>query len=150
MMSDTMNEVMKHMSVNIHMKEFEHSDTAGSYTICIITSVDADLSFLEPKREVNTEKVIKSMEMDRCSIASNPLVHEQVDTASVTTSSTVTSVSEEKFAKEIKSGMKDKTVSRSVRTLQIMSILVGIILIVMTCKLCRNPQPSNTPSYTTA
>ncbi|MDR3549745.1 MAG: hypothetical protein P4M11_15975 [Candidatus Pacebacteria bacterium] len=40
---------------------------------------------------------------------------------------------EQKFAKAMKSGMHDKTVSRSVRTLQVMSVIVGIVLIVMSC-----------------
>lgn len=40
---------------------------------------------------------------------------------------------EQKCVKEMKSGMKDKTVSRIVRTLQIMSALIGIILAAMSC-----------------
>lgn len=41
------------------------------------------------------------------------------------------STNEQKCVKEMKSGMKDKTVSRIVRTLQIMSAIIGIILTVM-------------------
>lgn len=33
----------------------------------------------------------------------------------------------------MKSGMRDKTVSRSVRTLQILSAIVGVMLVIMAC-----------------
>ena len=42
-------------------------------------------------------------------------------------------LTEEKFAKQIKSGMRDKSVSRNIRVLQTMGIIAGIILIIMTC-----------------
>ncbi len=38
---------------------------------------------------------------------------------------------EHRYAKEMKSGMKDKTVSRSVRTLQVLSVVVGLVLAIV-------------------
>lgn len=43
------------------------------------------------------------------------------------------SLVESKMAKEIKNGIRDRTVSKSVRTLQVITVIVGIILIIMSC-----------------
>jgi len=43
------------------------------------------------------------------------------------------SIIEKRFAREIKNGIRDKSVSKGVRILQVISTIVGIILLVMGC-----------------
>lgn len=43
------------------------------------------------------------------------------------------SLIERRFVKEIKSGIRDKGVSKNVRVLQIIGIIVGIVLLVIGC-----------------
>jgi len=129
-MSDTGKANMKSLRVNIHT----YSIDKEGCVVCIINPIDSqELSFLESKREASTEKETKNEALSKYMIDNNLAIPDQADTASITTSSSTGSSTEEKFAKEIKNGMRDKTVSRSVRALQLMSILVGIILIIMTC-----------------
>ena len=119
--------------------------------ICkILIANKQDIPYLCMKQEKLEEEVFDTNQKFKC-IFLYIIAPDEFDNGSVTTSSNgkiiliiaSQSMSEEKFAKEIKNGMRDKTLSKSVRTLQIMSIIVGIILIIMCCKdfIIRNSGP---------
>ena len=42
--------------------------------------------------------------------------------------------SESKFIKDITNGMKDSAITRSVRILQLLVVIAGLLLIIITCK----------------
>ena len=130
--------------INIKMNDFIACSTSDKFTICTILILDRQILFTTDHKIEELKNLDNFNQFEARIFFIKQIVQEQLDTASVTNSTScnvnfyiIVSQSQYggKFIRDIKSGMKDKTISKSVRCLQIMSSIAGLILIIISCKI---------------